>query len=73
MKEHREVKPVVEFAHFLGWESWGDARRAVVMGVRGHPRLGEQPIVYTSRVLSVDGEDSPTLIETLNTIYKKQS
>lgn len=73
MKEHRIVKPVVEFADFAQWENWGDSRTAVLWGVRGHPRLHTQPVVYTSEVLSVDDEDNPTLIETHNTIYKRLS
>lgn len=73
MKEHRVVKPVVEFADFARWENWRGPRTAVLWGMRGHPRLHTQPVVYTSEVLSVDDEDNPTLIETLNTLYKKQS
>ena len=73
MKGHRVVKPVVEFSFVQLWEQWGDKHIAVLKGVRGHPRLDNQDVVFTSEVLSADNYDSPTLIETLNTIYKKQS
>lgn len=57
------TKPVVEYAFSsdvdVGYE-------AVVYYVIGHPRLGKQSIVYTSRVIKLldDG------FETLNTVYK---
>jgi hypothetical protein len=44
-------------------------RRATVHVVTGHPLLGTAPTVYTSEVLEVDNEESPSVIETLNTIY----
>ena len=72
MKEHRAVKPVVMFERFCGFIPAGNARLALVYGVVDHPLLGNEDVVRTSRVLSVDNEESPTLIETLNTIYKKR-
>lgn len=40
---------------------------AVVFHVKGHPRLGNPPVVYTTRVKKVF-EDG---FETRNTIYKR--
>lgn len=74
MKEHRIVKPVVEFTELIAMSNYGNKKRvAILEGVRGHPRLGDVPMVRTSQVLNVDDEDNPTVIETLNTIYKLTS
>lgn len=73
MKEHRVVKPLVTFERFGGFIPVGDDRLAIVFGVAKHPSLGNEDVVHTSRVLSVDNEESPTLIQTLNTIYKRMT
>lgn len=67
-------KPVVEFERFVGWGnhpySW--ELNATLEGVKGHPSLGNERIVYTSRIERIgygdDGE--PVEIETRNTIYR---
>lgn len=40
-----------------------------LLGVRGHYRLGDEPVVHTSYV--VDVRDNGDTIETKNTIYKR--
>lgn len=70
-KEHREVKPIVhfqKFGHFVELDGLG--RIAFVYGVIDHPRLGQEEVVRTSLVQEVDDEYSPTVIHTMNTIYK---
>lgn len=72
MKGHRTVKPVVQFLEFGRFvEYTDDIRMAILIGVLDHPRLGREAVVNTSRIVSVDNEEAPTLIETRNTIYKK--
>lgn len=73
MKGHREVKPLVTFERFGGFIPVGDDRLAIVFGVTKHPHLGNEDVVHTSRVLSVDNEEYPALIETINTIYKRMT
>lgn len=74
MKEHREVKPIVHFQKFGYFKDYGaGVRCALVYGVTDHPRLGREEVVRTSEVVSVDNEEEPTLIQTLNTIYKLKS
>jgi hypothetical protein len=67
------AKPIVTFGEFRGFEEYNDgSRTAVLWVVRGHPRLGNVPKVYTSKVVSVDNEENPTRIETNNTVYVKE-
>lgn len=61
------VKPIVHYAGTVRF-NLGGTDRAMVTFVLDHPRLGFQPVVYTSNVLIVD-EDGKTF-ETRNTIYK---
>lgn len=68
-KKEAVVKPRVTFAFFGGFFYMRGTRRATVHVVTGHPLLGAAPTVFTSEVLSVDNEDSPSVIETLNTVY----
>ena len=70
MKNATAVKPIVHFSKFNRFMHYDDGSVAVLFGVKNHPNLGDQPIVYTSRVLDMDNEEAPTLIHTLNTIYK---
>ncbi len=63
-------KPIVFFEHgfMLQYQE-----RAALFGIKGHPRFGDTPEVYTSKVLSYQG--SPMAlhqVETLNTIYCRQ-
>ena len=71
IKAEAVVKPVVHFRAWARWDEYADGRGATLRGVLDHPRLGYEPVVYTSEVLSTDSETDPTLIETRNTIYKK--
>ena len=71
IKAEAVVKPVVHFTSFHKWDRYLGARTAVLLGVPDHPRLGQQPVVYTSKVVHTDSNTEPTLIETRNTIYKK--
>lgn len=64
--DNETAKPVVFFKHRPAAEV---GYSATLIGVTGHPRLGDVPLVYTSTVLRVS-EDGNT-IETRNTIYKK--
>lgn len=66
-------KPVVKFKKFNRFETYSNGDIAVLEGVTGHNRLGDQHIVYTSVVESfeADGSKDPHVIETRNTIYVK--
>lgn len=69
-------KPVVYFDHFIGWSGDSDVQAGMwtlLGGVTDHPVLGDEPIIYTSTVLSVTRDDATgkiVEIETLNTVYR---
>ncbi|MHC9085359.1 hypothetical protein ACYX7E_10005 [Luteimonas sp. RIT-PG2_3] len=68
-------KPVVEFGKFLGWgEHPCSGEMSATLGdVRQHPKLGNPPTVYTSRVERIvyDDDGVPNEIETRNTVYRR--
>lgn len=70
MKNVTVVKPIVHFSKFSRFMHYNYGSIAVLLGVKNHPNLGDQPVVYTSLILDMDNEEAPTLIQTLNTIYK---
>lgn len=67
-------KPVVEFERFVGWgkHPYSGELNATLGGVDGHPKLGDESIVHTSRIERIGyGDDgAPVEIETRNTIYR---
>lgn len=67
-------KPVVTFKRFvgLGEHQWSSEPNAVLEGVEGHPRLGNERIVYTSRLERIGYDDDGAVceVETRNTIYR---
>lgn len=67
-------KPVVTFGEFVGWgkHPYSGELNAALRHVEGHPALGDEPIVYTSRLERIGyGDDgAPVEIETRNTIYR---
>lgn len=75
MSSH-EGKPVVTFGSVAGWNDYGDRGITVsLLGVEGHPRLGNHRIVYTSAVKRVERSETDgtvTEIETRNTIYRRR-
>ena len=68
-------KPVVFFYGPYQLIDYANGQGAVIHDVRNHPRLGNEPVVYTSKVVSIDkgtGAAPAATIETMNTIYKQQ-
>ena len=67
-------KQVVSFNRFIGWgeHPYSGELNASLGGVVGHPNLGDEPIVHTSRIERiVYGDDGdPVEIETRNTVYR---
>ena len=67
-------KKVVSFKRFIGWgkHPYSGELNASLGGVVGHPKLGDEPIVHTSRIERlVYGDDGvPVEIETRNTVYR---
>lgn len=64
--DNETAKPVV----FYGSSAFVEVdRRAILLDVKNHPRLGDCNYVSTPKVLSVSDDGT---IETLNTIYKKE-
>lgn len=70
-------KPVVSFKEFVGWgeHPHSGEMNATLRGVTGHPALGDERIVYTSRVerIGYDDDGVPSEIETRNTIYRREA
>lgn len=68
-------KPIVEFGEFVGWGEHprSGEMNATLGNVVGHPRLGNERIVYTSRVerIGYDDQGVPNEIETRNTVYRR--
>lgn len=72
MNDKTASKPQVSFHSAAGWLDYGDrGLRAVLRGISGHPRLGQEPIVNTSRVERVVYDDNGLVKEviTKNTHY----
>lgn len=67
-------KPVVEFERFVGWgkHPYSGELNATLASVKGHPSLGDESIVYTSRIERIAYGDggAPVEVETRNTIYR---
>lgn len=67
-------KPVVNFARFVGWGThpYSGELNATLGGVEGHPSLGNEPIVHTSRLERIGYADDGGVVEveTRNTIYR---
>lgn len=77
-------KKTVTFTNLVRWESHpSGAAQAVLAGVRDHYRLGNVDFVRTSAVVRIEyqinaGAEAvltrePVLIETLNTIYRRDA
>ena len=70
----RSIKPVVSFDRFIGWgkHPHSGEMNASLGGIKGHPRLGSESIVHTSRVERIGYADDGSIheIETRNTIYR---
>lgn len=68
------MKPVVEFGRFVGVgkHPYSGEINAGVEDVTGHPKLGSERIVYTSRLERISyGPDGEIVeVETRNTIYR---
>lgn len=70
------AKQTATFKKFHQFETWANGRTAVLEGVLGHPRLGDNHMVYTSLVEEVEYEANSTeiiAIVTKNTIYTKET
>ena len=69
-------KPVVTFGEFVGWgkHPYSGELNAALRNVQGHPTLGNEAIVYTSRLerIAYDDEGVPVEIETRNTVYRRR-
>lgn len=67
-------KPVVKFERFVGWGThpYSGELNATLGGVEGHPVLGDEAIVYTSRLERIGYADDGAVVEveTRNTIYR---
>lgn len=67
-------KPVVTFKRFVGVgkHPYSQEPNAALEGVEGHPKLGDESIVYTSRLERIGYDDDGAVreIETRNTIYR---
>lgn len=68
------TKPVVSFEYFHGVTDY-PPMRARLSGVTGHPLLGDEPAVTTSRVYRFAYDDSGEVneVETRNTIYRRDT
>ena len=68
-------KPIVKFQRFvgLGKHPYSQEPNAALGGVEGHPKLGDESIVYTSRIERIGyGEAGEVVeVETRNTIYRR--
>lgn len=65
-------KQKATFQHVLGFQMHRDGVFSVrLASVKGHPRLGNQPLVYTSALKKVEFNDDgvPVVVETKNTVY----
>ena len=71
------AKPVVEFGRFigLGEHPYSGEPNATLGGVAGHPALGTESVVRTSRVKRIGYADDGSVaeVETRNTVYRKRA
>jgi hypothetical protein len=71
------MKPVVEFGRFVGVgkHPYSGEINATLAGITGHPKLGSENIVYTSRIERIGYADDGDIIEveTRNTIYRRRA
>lgn len=70
-------KPIVYFGKIAGWRGYdenGAALQAVLTDISEHPRLGDEALVTTSRIVRLDRNEAGGVIEieTLNTIYRQR-
>ena len=67
-------KPIVSFDRFIGWgkHPFSGELNASLGGISGHPRLGSESIVHTSRIERIGYAEDGSIheIETRNTIYR---
>lgn len=70
-------KPIVSFDRLIGWSKhpYSGDLNATVGCVTGHPTLGTQSFVHTSRIerIGYDDDGAVAEIETRNTIYRKRA
>lgn len=69
-------KPTVTFTRFSKYDYYaGGYRIAWLEGIKGHPKLGDQRLVYTSQVYEDKKDESGEIVwlETQNTIYVKET
>lgn len=62
------------FDSIIGFRAFGDRGISVMLaGVKGHPRLGTQAVVTTSRVTGIEYDDNRIIaIATRNTTYTRK-
>ena len=70
-------KQQATFSRFLGVgkHPYSGEINATLESVRGHPRLGDERIVYTSRLYRLGYDESGEVneVETRNTIYRRDT
>ena len=70
------TKPIVEFGSFvgLGKHPHSQEPNAALRDVTGHPNLGDESIVYTSRIERIGYDESGKVceVETRNTVYRRR-
>lgn len=69
------MKQQATFSQLVGVTDMGDRGITAILGnVEGHPKLGSERTVYTTRVirLDYDQEGIVTVVETKNTIYTRR-
>lgn len=67
-------KPAVQFGRIIGWKDRYNGAVSVSLGEKtGHPILGPQRVIHTSRVerIAYNENNEPVEIETKNTIYRR--
>lgn len=68
------TKPTVLFGRFVGWgkHPLSGELNAALADVTGHPKLGDERVVYTSRLERIGYADDGSVVEveTRNTVYK---
>lgn len=68
------TKQTATFEEVQGFSNAGEMIGAVLRGVQGHTRLGNEDIVYTTRIEKMEYDDAGKVlvVETKNTIYKRR-
>lgn len=68
------TKQTATFEEVQGFRDADEMIGAVLRGVQGHPRLGNEDIVYTTRIEKMEYDDAGKVfvLETRNTIYKRR-